>query len=88
MRKNRNPKLPRFHSVQDLVEFFDTHDLGRCWDSLQEADFEINLKTRRHVFGIEDKVARKLNEIARKKKIPSQVLIDTWLMERVSKEVA
>jgi len=77
-------QLPRFRSIRELVKFFDTHDLGDYWDSLQEADFEIKLKTRRHVFGIEDKVARKLNEIARKKKIPSQVLIDTWLMERVS----
>ena len=71
-----------------MVEFFDTHDLGRYWGSLQEADFEINLKTRRHIFGIEDRVARKLDQIARKRKIPSQVLIDTWLREKVSKGAA
>jgi len=81
-------RLQSFRSIRERVKFFDSHDLGDYWDSLPEVDFEIEIRTRRNLFRIEDKVARKLNEIARKKKVPSQVLIDTWLRERVSKEVA
>lgn len=73
MKGNKKPTLP----IRELVKFFDSRDLGDYWDSLPEVDFEIEIRTRRNLFRIEDKVARKLNQIARKKKIPSQVLILT-----------
>jgi hypothetical protein len=47
-------------------------------------DFDIEITRRKNLFRSEDKVARKLNEIVRKKKVPSQVLIDAWLREKVS----
>jgi len=77
-------RLQSFRSIRERVKFFDSHDLGDYWDSLPEVDFEIEIRTRRNLFRIEDKVAKKLNQIARKRKIPSQVLIDTWLREKVS----
>jgi hypothetical protein len=42
---------------------------------LSEVDFEIDITSCSNVLKIEDKVARRLNEITRMKKIPSQVLI-------------
>lgn len=38
--------MPHFASLDELVEFFDTHDLGEYWDQMPEAHFEVDIKRR------------------------------------------
>jgi CopG antitoxin of type II toxin-antitoxin system len=37
-------KLPQFGSSQELVDFFDTHDMGEYESQLPEVEFDIDLK--------------------------------------------
>ena len=87
MEKSKLKKFPKFSSVEDLVKFFDTHDLGEYWDQMPEALFDINIEKRRHIFTIEEDIADKLTEIAKSKKVPSQVLINLWLKEKILKKM-
>ncbi|MBN1891006.1 MAG: hypothetical protein JW850_23620 [Thermoflexales bacterium] len=43
MEENKAATLPRFWSLDELVEFFDTNDMGDYWDEMPQADFEIDL---------------------------------------------
>ncbi len=71
-------------SVRDeLVEFFDTHDLGECWDQMPEVHFEVDIKKRMHLFAIDGELASKLTQIAGAKQIVSQKLINSWLREKI-----
>ena len=36
--------LPKFDSIDDLVEFFDENDMGDYLENLPEAEFEVNLQ--------------------------------------------
>lgn len=42
--KSDKQKIPEFGSLQELVDFFDTHDLGDYLERMPEAKFEVNLK--------------------------------------------
>ena len=46
MKGNRRKHLPSFKSVDELVVFFETHDIGEYWEALPEADVEISLRKR------------------------------------------
>lgn len=83
MTKNKSKSLPRFRSLDKLVEFFDTHDLGEYWDKMPEADFEVDIKRRVHLVAIDAELANKLTEIARSKEISSEKLINSWLREKI-----
>jgi hypothetical protein len=48
MAKNKAKRLPRLKSVDELVEFFDKHDMGDYWD-----EYEVNIKTRKHLIAID-----------------------------------
>jgi len=39
-------KLPKFESVEALVEFFDRHDMGEYFDEMPEVQFEVTVKKR------------------------------------------
>ena len=83
MAKSKSKPLPRFESVNELVEFFDSHDMGEYWDQMPEIDFEITIETRKHLVAIDEEIIPRLNEIAKSKKVSSARLINTWLREKI-----
>jgi hypothetical protein len=83
MTKSKSKSLPRFRSLDKLVEFFETNDLGEYWDKMPEAHFEVDIKRRKHLVAIDAKLANKLTEIARSKEISSEKLINSWLREKI-----
>jgi hypothetical protein len=46
MKGNRSKNLPAFRSVDELVAFFETHDMGEYLEKLPEVEVEISLKKR------------------------------------------
>ncbi len=79
-------ELSKFDSLDKLIEFFDTHDLGEYLDTMPEADFDIDIQRRVHVITLDEDLASKLTEIAKVKRVSSQTLVNTWLREKVSEQ--
>ena len=84
MVRNKAKPLPRLKSVDQLVEFFDKRDMGDYWDRLPKAKFEVNIKTRKHLVAIDEKIIPRINQIAKSKRITSAKLINTWLREKIA----
>ena len=55
MAKDQRKSLPQLGSLDDLVKFFDEHDLGEYVDQIPEATFDVDLKrkTSKRVFDAE-----------------------------------
>ncbi len=83
MERSKTKSIPKFGSLDELVEFFETHDLGEYWDHMPEAHFDIEIKRRVHIFSLDEDLAERLTAIARAKRIPSKTLINEWLREKV-----
>ena len=84
MAKSKAKPFPRLKSDDEIVEFFDKHDMGDYWDRLPKADFEINSKTRKHLVAIDEKTIPSINQIAKSKRVTSAKLINTWLREKIA----
>jgi hypothetical protein len=85
MARSKVKTLPELNSTDELVDFFETHDLGDYWEQMPEADFEIKIKRRKHLVALEEDVAAKVTQIAKAKKVSSESLINTWLKEKLRK---
>ena len=83
MVKSKPSTLPKFISTAELVDFFETHDMGDYWEQMPEADFEINIKRRKHLIALEEEVVTQVTRIAKAKKVSSEALINTWLKEKL-----
>jgi hypothetical protein len=86
MEKNKSKTLPRSKSVKELVDFFETHDMGDYWGQMPEVHFDVNIKKRKHLVALEEDLVDKLTEIAKAKKVSSASLINTWLKNRIRRE--
>jgi len=83
MKKNKPKTLPRSKSVKELVDFFETHDMGDYWEQMPEPHFDVNIKKRKHLIALEGDIFDKLPEIAKSKKVSSESLINTWLKDKI-----
>ena len=53
MEKNKAKTLPRSKSVKELVDFFETHDMGDYWEKMPKAHFDVTIKKRKHLVALE-----------------------------------
>ncbi|MGO8990802.1 MAG: CopG family antitoxin [bacterium] len=85
MERNKSKTLPHSKSVKELVDFFETHDMGDYWEQMPEVCFDVNIEKRKHLVALEEDVVDKLTKIAKSKKVSSESLINTWLKDRIRK---
>ncbi len=83
MEKNKAKTLPHSKSVKELINFFETHDMGDYWEQMPKAHFDVNIKKRTHWVALEEDIVGKLTEIAKSKKVSSESLINTWLKDKI-----
>ncbi len=83
MAKSTAKTLPEFDSTAELVDFFDSHDMGDYWEQMPEAEFEIKIKRRKHLIALEEDLVTKVTRIAKAKHVSSEALINTWLKEKL-----
>ncbi len=80
-------KLPEFDTLTDLVEFFDTHDMGEYFEEMPEVSGEVNLKPSRCFVTIDQYLLKQLATVAKQQHLSTESLVNTWLSERVAQAV-
>ena len=83
MVKNTSTGFPPARSLDELVEFFDTHDMGEHWEHMPEAHFDIDIKKRTHLVAIDEELLGKLAAIAQSQQVSAEMLIHAWLKEKM-----
>ncbi len=86
MARTKYKIVPHFRSLDELVEFFDTQDMGDYLKDMPEAKFDVNIKRRTHLFALDAELASKLTEIAKSKQTSAESLINAWLKEKIQQK--
>lgn len=76
-------KLPEFESLEALVEFFDTHDMGEY--DLPEAQFDVDIQKRTFLVSVDKALMKKLSQMARAQHTSTEALVNAWLEERAAR---
>ena len=84
MAENNSQQSQSFASLDELVEFFDSNDVGDYLEQKPEVDIEVNLQKRTHLVAIDEKIAARLNKIAQQEQTSAETLVNSWLEEKIS----
>ncbi len=76
--------LPVSGSIDELVEYFETHDMGDDLENLPEVQFDIDLGRRTHLVAVAEDLVGKIGEMARSRHISSESLINSILREKIA----
>ncbi|PKO21060.1 MAG: hypothetical protein CVU38_16760 [Chloroflexi bacterium HGW-Chloroflexi-1] len=87
MAESKSKRMPKFGSLDELVAFFDTHDMGEYWDSLPEVEFEVDIQRRTHIFSLDEDLVERLTAVSKARHVPSERLINVWLWEKLGEQL-
>jgi hypothetical protein len=76
-------KLPHFDSLQELAEFFDSSDMGKYWEGMSEAHFDVAITKRTRLVAIEETLAKRVEQAAKEQNMSPEALIQAWLEEKL-----
>lgn len=83
MTESKSHNQPHWRSLDELVEYFDTHDMGDHFGEMPEVDAEVSLTRKRYLVEIEEEILERVAQIARGRQLSSEELINLWLKEKV-----
>lgn len=85
MTENKSKKLPKFGADPKLVEFFETHDMGEYESELPEVNFDVDIKQSHYLVSIDRYLMSKLLDVAKDQQVSVEILLDSWLKEKLLK---
>lgn len=90
-------EIPRFKTMKEEAEFWDSHSIAKVWDQLEEAKVEVSDSLKQKMLQrrkakklislrLEENQIESLKDVASKKGIGYLTLIRMWVNEKLSKE--
>ena len=83
MGNTKTSRLPKFSSLQEIADFWDTHSLADYDDETQDVEITFDPSARRTYIGIEPELLADLKHIAQERRVSLQTLVNVWLRQRV-----
>lgn len=85
------PKMPKFETDEEFAEWVDTHDTSEFLDDLEDVEeiFTVKkttFKTRPLDVRLRSDLYEALETAAERKGVPYQILVQTWLREKLIQE--
>ncbi len=84
-KKVRDP-IPEFETLEDIVEFWDTHSTADYDNLTHEVEFEIQLDASprpKQTITLLPELSEKLEESASRQGVSIETLVNAWLTQKV-----
>ena len=82
--KQRDSLPEQFNSLDDAVEFWDTHSLADYEESWKDVQCEIDIRRRTYQISVDSSLYQKLRHAAQERGVSAETLVNLWLEEKVS----
>jgi hypothetical protein len=95
MTKNKRPKpkvqrasISGARNLQELADFWDTHDLTDFEEFTRDVEIEVKIESRCHYVAIAPELMERLTREAQARGLSAQSLANLWIQERLARQGA
>lgn len=83
--KKKADLLPEeFRTITEAAEFWDSHDLADYWEDTREVSADVKVPPIPRYVPLDKEIAELIAEVAQRRHISMETLVNLWLKERVS----
>lgn len=83
MTENKTTSLSHSSSIEELADFWDTHDATDFDDQTHEVHFEVDIRSRKHYVAIDPDLIVEVRQVAYSRSMSPESLINLWLQQRL-----
>ena len=80
----KKSKLPKTDSIQELAEFWETHDLTDFEEELEEVAEPVFVRDSAIKVHLESREAEAVQQMAQAKGVSGEELIRTWVLQKLA----
>ena len=80
----RDPLPENFKSLDEFWTFWDTHSTADYEDLMEDADFQVNIRSSKTYCAVAKDLLPALRTQARRHGVSTETLINLWLREKVA----
>ena len=81
----KRPKLPKTDSIQELAEFWDTHDLTDIEEELEEVAEPPFVRVTAIKVPLESRQIEAIEQMARSKGVSREELVRGWVLQKLTR---
>ncbi|OFZ09466.1 MAG: hypothetical protein A2338_05225 [Bacteroidetes bacterium RIFOXYB12_FULL_41_6] len=85
MPDNKASSISQSHTLEEMADFWDTHSLADYDDQTYEVEMTFEPSAQRSAVTIEPELMADISQIARKRKVSTQTLVNVWLRQYVDR---
>jgi len=71
------------HTYQEIGAFWDEHDATQVGEQI-DVEFEVNIKSQRRYYPIDSHLSSKIKQVAKKRGISEETLLNLWVQEKIN----
>jgi len=86
--QNTRTSLSESTSVEELGDFWDTHDLGNFESETSPVAMRVELEEPEILFRVERSLSGRLQTVSKERGVSAETLLNLWLQERVLQETS
>lgn len=87
MRKNKG-SISKARSYGEIGEFWDKHDLSDSWGKTRRVKFEVDVESEVTYYPVDRRLSDKIQSLARKRGVSSDILANLWLQQKVKEQAS
>ena len=80
--------ISQARSLQEIGEFWDTHDLNDYWEMTTPAAFEVDTASQAIYYPVESHLSDQLRATAIRHGVSAETLVNLWIQEKIAQESA
>ncbi|HBK97781.1 MAG: CopG family antitoxin [Microcoleus sp.] len=84
----RKSAISEAESYQQIGEFWDDRDLADYWEETVPAEFSVNLQSEVTYYRVQVTLSEQIRSIAKRQGVSPETLLNLWVQEKLSKEIA
>lgn len=86
--RKRKSAISEAESYQQIGEFWDDRNLADYWEETDAAEFSVNLQSEIIYYRVEVTLSEQIRSIAKRQGVSPETLLNLWVQEKLSKEIA
>jgi len=73
-------------SYEETGKFWDAHDLSDAWDKTEEVKFDVEIKSERTYYAVDNILSERLHSIAKERGVSADILVNLWIQEKIQEQ--
>ncbi len=84
--KKSKTSISKATSYKEIGDYWDIHDVTEIWDKTKKVEFDVQIESEVTYYPLEKSLSEKVQDLAKKRGVSSETLINIWVQQKLQEQ--